>query len=100
MGITGAALATAISFIVYNSMKVHYVRKHFSITPFDRAYIKTIVLMVCVSTIYFLPTTFVGPFPGILIKSVLSTGLFVLGVMVFKLSPEIEAYARGLLKRS
>jgi O-antigen/teichoic acid export membrane protein len=95
MGITGAALATALSFMLYNSMKVYYVRKYFKITPFTSTYYITILWLVTMSALFYWQPFPNSPFIAIILKGMLTT-IMTFGVAYyFKLAPE----AFGMLAR-
>lgn len=88
MGITGAALATAISFMLYNSFKVYYIRRYFQITPFTASYYYTIVWLILVSGLFFWHPLPEMPMFAILVKGTIIS-LATAGVSYyFNLAPE------------
>ncbi len=78
MGIEGAAIATAITFLTYNGMKVVYVNMHFRITPFSGAYAFVCVLTASLSLMTLWSPLEAQPFVAILIKSTVVTAAFAL----------------------
>lgn len=95
MGITGAALATALSFMLYNSMKVYYIRKYFKITPFTSTYYITVFWLMAMGGLFYWRPFSDTPFIAILIKGMLTTVLTFAVSYYFKLAPE----AFGMLAR-
>lgn len=68
-GINGSAVATLIAVVVYNTIKVIFVKIKFKMQPFTAQTMKiTIVLIVCVLTFYYWEFPF-NPFLNILLKS-------------------------------
>lgn len=79
LNIMGAAMATAITFFVYNVAKVYFVQKYFSVSPFTKKY-GLGALMLTVGIIAYFWHPFPGnPFVAILVKSGLMT-LVMLGI--------------------
>jgi O-antigen/teichoic acid export membrane protein len=69
MGITGAALATAIAFLINNLFKVYHIHRHFAITPYTRALGLSIVLVLLASLGYFWHPYPNEPLKALLVKS-------------------------------
>lgn len=97
-GINGSALATFIAIVVYNTIKVYFVKQKFHIIPFSSETLKiSIVLIVLVFGFYFWEFPF-NPFVNIALKSVV-IGL-VYGFIIFKLnvSEDISEVIKKYLK--
>lgn len=89
-GIEGAALATLISSILYNGIKVMIVYHHYKIQPFSRA---TAMVLLLAGLIFWLMsmvqfTWF--PIVNIALKSVMIALLFVIPVLYARLSPDLN----------
>lgn len=82
MGIEGAAIATAITFLTYNAMKVLYVKRHFKMTPFSGVYTFICLMIVFVSLLTLWSPFETKPIASILIKSTLVTAAF--GVLAWR----------------
>ncbi len=98
-GITGAAIATATSIFLYNSIFVFFVWLRFKIMPFTSATLKTIMLFVFVLFInnYLLPH-FDNAFIDGLVRSLI-IGLIMFPIIYFwKISPDFNDVLRKLLK--
>ncbi len=87
-GIIGSAYAQLISFCVYNFIRFEFIRRKFDMQPFDR---KTgLAIVVTVAAFFF--SKWMGSFcpliVGIILKSVLFSGIMLLATLVLALSPD------------
>ena len=98
MGINGAALATAITFLVYNVVKTWYVFGRFGIHQMDKSFNITALLVLSGALVYFLPLG-ISPIAAIAIKSGLVTITFALVAYHFRLSDELHAMANKYILR-
>ena len=89
LGIEGAALATAITFFVYNAMKLHYVKRYFGLTPVTRAYTMVILMTAAMSTLVFWEPMPDMPFAAIILKCVVICSVFLGAVFGLNLAPEM-----------
>ena len=97
-GINGSALATFLAIVIYNSIKVFFVKQKFGMLPFTAETLKiTMLLMAIVAGFYFWDFSF-NPFINIGLKS-LAIGL-VYGLVIYKLkiSEDINDQIRRFLK--
>lgn len=98
MGIAGAALATLIAFIVFNLAKGFFIWFKFEIHPFSKNIFGVgLVGGLIYSFVLLLPSLPI-PFLDIAFKSTLITGLFGVGMLFFKLSPEMSALWKKVLQ--
>lgn len=82
-GINGSALATFIAIVVYNTIKVYYVKKKFNMLPFTSETLKiSIVLILLVVGFYFWEFPF-HPYLNIVLKSI-AVGI-IYGYVILKL---------------
>jgi O-antigen/teichoic acid export membrane protein len=98
-GITGAAIATAISILLYNTMFVWVVWMRFKMLPFSIATVKIVTMLVVALIInhFFLPD-FKNPFIDGIIKSSIIM-LILLGIIYFwKISLDFNQFLVKLLK--
>ena len=96
-GIKGAAMATLIAFLIYNITKLWFVYRKFKIHPFSAKIFKTaILLIVLFAGFYFWNFPF-HPILNIALKSALISGIFVWGIINFKLSAEVSTFLKSVL---
>lgn len=105
-GITGAAMATALTRILFNLFRYFFVWRVFKMQPFDWRNLATILLGVAAYFIAMLIPQLSNFIIDIAVRSVVITGLFLPAVYFFKVSGEynhlVEKYlrkARGMFKR-
>ena len=98
-GITGAAIASAISALVINFLRFVYVYWKFKIQPF---HYKTLILIV-ISVISYLAGFIVPELShlviDIVVRSVVIALVFGVLVLVFRISDEVESELKAILKR-
>ncbi|WP_299665160.1 oligosaccharide flippase family protein [uncultured Polaribacter sp.] len=104
-GTDGLALATLITLLVFNSFKLWFVNRKFSITPFTpKTWKMFLILLVLFFTFYFWNFSIpeiqilefsISPIINILLKSIIITILYIYLVMKLKISNEFDS----LLKR-
>jgi O-antigen/teichoic acid export membrane protein len=100
MGVDGAALATAISFLIYNVAKTIFVKQKFGIHPFDKKFGYTLLLLLVISSFgYFVNLGLDSKLATIIIKSSLATGLALFLMLIFRLTPDISDYLLAIRKR-
>lgn len=97
-GITGAALATAITYFVYTLLRIIFIKKKYSISPFTFDTVKVIGLF---ALIFFLDYWFAWPeWPPIIsigVKSILAGVIMGGGFWVLRVKAEILSLAYGFL---
>jgi O-antigen/teichoic acid export membrane protein len=98
-GITGAALATTSSILLYNLMKLVFVWIKFSIQPFSWQTTAMIMNGSFVLLISFLLPAFENIYVDILIRSVLITILYVAIIWIFNLSLEFKEATRDIINK-
>ena len=90
MGINGAALATLIVVLIYNTIKILYVNEKLKMNPFGK---KTIYLMITIIVLYvvfnFINFTF-HPLVNIILKSFLITAFYIVIIKVMKISSDVN----------
>jgi O-antigen/teichoic acid export membrane protein len=97
-GMYGAAAATALSMLVYNVIRMAFLYYEYRLQPFTVNTIKSIaLLLICFGVYYVLPSTGNIWIRGIY-QSVVLSAVFITPLLIFKISPEINAvYGSALL---
>ncbi len=91
IGITGAALASAVSFLLFNAIKFIYLRQKFSFTPYDYKTVLVLVVAAAVYGISLLIPHFENYIVDIIIRSVIIAIIYLTVIVLMKLSDEITA---------
>lgn len=94
MGISGAALATAISALIYTVMKVVFVKRYFNIHPIDKLLLRSTGLIVACSMLAYLPTIEAHPFLGLLVKGGATALVFTLFARLFGVLPDVRTFLK------
>lgn len=98
-GIIGSAIANLISFTIYNAIRYWFIKKKFDLQPFTVQTLYTILLgMASFFCCYFLLDKHQG-FVWIVIRSALFCLLYISGILLLKLSPDIQPVWQTILKR-
>jgi O-antigen/teichoic acid export membrane protein len=92
MGITGAALATAISATVYTGLKVYYVQRYFKINPFSRSLLIASLLIAVISSLVLIPNLFGNIYLSLLMKGSVTALLFLSVARSARLLPELKQF--------
>ncbi len=97
-GINGAAFATFIAVVLYNTSKLIFVNNKFEMHPFTSDTAKTFVLiLVLIAAFYFWEFSF-HPLVNITLKSIIVSLLYIISVYAFKLSDDISKVVKKYLK--
>ena len=87
-GIIGPAYAELISQVVYNFIRYEFLRRRFKMQPFNTETLLTAILgVVAIAATYFLFYNVDG-WIGIIIRSVLFSGILIGGIFLLKLTPD------------
>jgi O-antigen/teichoic acid export membrane protein len=98
MGINGAAIATMISVITYNVLRLIFVKYFFRMQPFTKGNAWVLLLgIACFGLNYILPF-FWNRYADMAIRSTLITILFMGPVILLKLCPEVNSFLIKFLK--
>lgn len=99
-GLNGAALATCIAILLYNTIKVVFVHKVFKMIPFSGNTFKVGVLLAIISFGgYFWDFSF-HPILNIFLKSILITGVYGGVVYMMNLSEDINSMLNKFIKKT
>ncbi|CAM4055036.1 oligosaccharide flippase family protein [Flavobacterium antarcticum] len=98
-GITGSALATLISVVFYNTIKLLFIVKKMDLFPFGPTTLKSFgIIAVILAVFYFWEFPF-EPLINIILKSILITIAYVYLNYRFKISTDINELVDGLWKK-
>ena len=98
-GLDGAAIASFSAFLIYNTLKLGYVKAKFEIIPFTNETLKVFALLVFLGAL-FAPFNFsFHPVINIILKSLLISVMY-LGVLYrFKISEDVYGVLQKFLRR-
>jgi O-antigen/teichoic acid export membrane protein len=94
-GIAGAALATGVSALVYNSMLYISVYKFFHIQPFNRKNLLVLMMIIVTSVVIFFSPHLENRYADIAFRTAITSGLYISLAYIFKIAPEV----RGIIDR-
>lgn len=99
-GLEGAALATAVASVTYNSMLMFTVWKLFGLQPFDLRNLKVLVVfLITYGSSWLLPSV-ANPYFSIGFNALILSTVFAAGIHLFKIVPELEKQLLGMITRS
>ena len=97
-GITGAALASMTSNIIYSMLGVALAGRRFGIWPYSTLHLKiTLVGIAAMTAGYLIPQ--ISLIPDILLRSLVVTVIFVAGIWYWRLSDDLTAIADSVVGR-
>lgn len=88
-GVLGAAFATFASMLLFNIVKWNYIRKVFSMQPFDLKYLFIILISIISFTVGYIIPELGNVIVDIILRSVIATFVFFTPIIYFKLDPDI-----------
>jgi O-antigen/teichoic acid export membrane protein len=89
-GIDGSALATFLAIIIYNTLKLVFVKIKLKMQPFSFATIKVLILLTVLSFGFYYVDFTLHPIVNIILKSILLSLIYLFLVYKFKLSKDIN----------
>lgn len=91
-GINGAAMSTAISSLLYTTIKLFLIYRKFGFQPYNLYTVKTIgIMLLCLAINYLLPV-FDSAIANIIFRSVVLGGSFLILTYMLKIVPEFHHY--------
>lgn len=97
--IMGPAIANLISISIYNLIRIIFLWKKFNLFPFTMKSVYTVILSILVfASAYYLFRNAHG-WLGLIMRSAFATVIFVIGVVVLKLTPDLRPVLQSLLNR-
>ena len=97
-GAIGAAYASFISIVIYNSCKIVFVKRWFKMLPFTGNTFKVSILMVMVFGIFYFWDFMFHPIINIFLKSIIISVLYLCLVYYFKLSDDVTSIIKKFLR--
>ncbi len=89
-GLTGAGLSYLTVIFIHSMLKYVYVKQQFALSPFTSAHVSLLLIgMVAFVVFWFFPFPF-SPVINILVRSTLTTVLFVFAIWKMNISPDIN----------
>ncbi|MFY0604740.1 MAG: oligosaccharide flippase family protein [Flavobacteriaceae bacterium] len=101
IGINGAALSTLVVVVIFNTIKIWYVKLKFKMTPYtNKTLVLMVVLIVSYGLFYLINFNF-HPITNILLKSILIIVVYTFAIIKLKISEDINILLKKILpKRS
>ena len=90
--LAGAALATLLSVVLFNIFKTYFVYAKFKIHPFQRKIGYTILISIFLICLNMVLPNLDNSWLSIVFKSIVLGGIFVSGVLIFRLSDEANMF--------
>ncbi len=98
-GINGSALATFLAILIYNTIKVVFVKRKFNMLPFTPNSLKVgFLVIICAIAFYFWDFSF-HPIINIVLKSILISLSYVFVVYRFNLSEDITVILKKYISK-
>lgn len=98
-GITGSAMATALTIFLYNVAKYFIIYAKFKIQPFSVATLKVLLICVLVLLLNQCLPTFKSPFNDLIIRSTLVSLLYIGMIYAVKASDDINTLIHQMVQR-
>jgi O-antigen/teichoic acid export membrane protein len=98
-GITGAAIATAVSIFLYNLILVVFVKVKIKTQPFTLKTVMALIIFVSMFLINFMVPHLQNPFIDTIVRSILVLSLFAFFILKFKVSHDINFAISNFVKR-
>lgn len=99
MGLTGAALATFCSVLLYNLAKLVFVKWKFGLTPWSKNTLKVILLALGTYLLFFWVVLPFHPLVNILLKSMGIAVIYLGGVLWLRISEDLVSLLKNRLKK-
>ncbi len=97
-GINGSAFATFIAILVYNTIKVIFVKLKFNMLPFtEKTFKMGVIILISILGFYFWEFQF-HPILNMLLKSILIGLLYIIAIYKMNISDDISAILKKSLK--
>ena len=91
-GITGAALATVISSVIYNGIKYFIILKNFKMQPYNLSTLKILLVIALSFSVAFIIPSYTNAIVSMIIKSSVITLVYGISVYVLNIIPEYHKY--------
>jgi Na+-driven multidrug efflux pump len=98
-GISGAALSTLISFVIYNMLVIFIVYRKMKVYPFSIEMLKIVALTVVLLVFNYLIPLMINPYIEIVVRGLLSSGIFILVAYYWKISMDTNHVIQMFINR-
>lgn len=98
LGITGAALATFITFVIYNTILLLLINKKMKINPFSMSHLKLALIVSGLLFVNYLLYEFKNPIVDGFIRSIIIMGLGVFLILKLKISEDVNRLYQTYIK--
>lgn len=93
LGLTGAALASLSAYVLYDIIKLLWVKRCFGMHPFDRGFMKIVSIILCLGIVFRWVSSYIEPtFVSLIIKSLIIFVLYGILVYITKVSSVVNAF--------
>lgn len=89
LGINGAALATLISYLLYNTLAFLFLNRNYSLQPFSLKSLYALIILLILTSIGYSMTLGFHPIVNILIKSAVAGFIFLFAFVKLRLSEDV-----------
>jgi len=97
-GIYGAAWSTSFSLVAYNMLKYVYVYRKLRLQPFSVSTLYVVLAGAITAVIVYWTPHIINPFMDTIIRSIMIVVIYVLLLMLFKPSKDLQEYLRAIKK--
>lgn len=97
-GIDGAAMATLITILIFNTIKIWYIKKKFNMQPFTRNSIIVLFLVFALFLSFNYINILETPFLNIIVKSISIMAIYLFLIVKLKLSEDINMLINKYIK--
>jgi len=98
-GLTGAAFATTMSFLTYNSIRHFYIVYRWRMQPYGKEIVYVTIIGIATFGIIYLVPHFTYFMVDAVMRGILVIAFFGLSVYFLKISPEINTTVDGIIKK-
>ena len=97
-GIEGSAIATFLAVVIYNTIKLVFVKRKFCMQPFSIQSLKVALLLIILTVAFYFWDFPFHPIANILLKSILIAVMYLLAVYKLNISEDISEQIRKYLR--
>jgi O-antigen/teichoic acid export membrane protein len=98
-GIEGAAMSNLLSYIVYNTIRVIFLKRKFNLMPFSMQTLYVIIHAAACFGVVYLLFGGVGGWMGLILRSIAYGAVFIITAVWLRLSPDIAPVMATLKKK-
>lgn len=98
-GLYGAAIATFISLVIYNTIKIVFVKVRFGVLPFTLQMFKVLLLLCVLAGLFYFISLPFNPIINIVIKSIFTAVLYIVALCKLNVSEDITGVITKYFKK-